>query len=379
MKWNWQQSDWPKFTWKKQLLTKAEELFLLGAGSIVGITKYLSLSDKEQFTVEIMSTEAVTTSEIEGEILNRKSVQSSICRQLGLAADKNPIEPAEQGIAEMMVDLYRGFSTPLTHQTLSRWHRMLMKGRRDLKNIGSYRSYLEPMQVVSGALHSPKIHFEAPPSSHVPAEMKRFIEWFNRTGPTGRDPLPALTRSGIAHLYFVSIHPFEDGNGRLARAISEKILSQSLGAATLTVLATTILSKRNAYYDVLEEANKKNEMTRWLSWFSTTALEAQKRTAGHVEFMIEKMKFLDRLRGQLNERQEKAVMRLFREGPEGFAGGLSAKKYIAITKASAATTTRDLVGLVMKNALIKKGENRYARYYLNIPYVTNHLHRPHQN
>lgn len=371
MKWNWQQSDWPNFTWKKHLLTKAEALFLLEAGSVVGTTKHLSSSDKEQLTVELMSTEAVTTSEIEGEILNRESVQSSIRRQLGLTTDKRQVEPAEQGIAEMMVNLYRSFNVPLIDEILFAWHRMLMNGRRDIKDIGSYRTHKEAMQVVSGALGSMNVHFQAPPSSQVPTEMKRFIQWFNCTAPTGSNPLPALTRSGIAHLYFVSIHPFEDGNGRIARALSEKSLAQSLGLATLTALAATILIKQSDYYDALEEANKKNEITSWLTWFSATAIEAQKRAMGQVEFLIEKTKLLDRLRGQLNARQENALVRMLQEGPSGFKGGLNAGKYIALTKASAATTTRDLIDLVAKKALIRTGEHRHARYHVNI--ATRHV------
>jgi Fic family protein len=368
MKWNWQQSGWPNFTWTKDILTKAEALFLLEAGSVVGTTKHLSPDDKEQFTVGRMSREAVTTSEIEGEILNRDSVQSSIRRQLGLTTDKRRVEPAEQGIAEMMVNLYRTFNAPLTNEILFEWHRMLMNGRRDLNDIGAYRSHSELMQVVSGAIGSPKIHFQAPPSSHVPAEMKLFIQWFNRTAPTGLHPLPALTRSAIAHLYFVSIHPFEDGNGRIGRAISEKSLAQNLGVPTLTGLATTILMKRKDYYDALEEANKKNEITPWLAWFAATAIEAQKRTMGEVELLIEKTKLLDRLRGQINKRQEKVLIRMLQASPDEFKGGLNAGKYIAITKASAATATRDLIDLVAKKALIRTGEHRHARYHVNVAY-----------
>ena len=199
-----------------------------------GTIKHLGDEDREQLTIEAISTEALTTSEIEGEILDRPSVQSSIRRQLGLATDHRRVKPAEQGIAGMMVSLYRSFADPLSDDMLFGWHKMLTNGRRDLKNIGRYRTDAEPMQVVSGSLHAPRVHFEAPPSSKVPKEMERFVKWFNRTAPNGSDPLPALTRAGIAHLYFESIHPFEDGNGRLGRAIAEKALAQSVGHPTLT-------------------------------------------------------------------------------------------------------------------------------------------------
>jgi Fic family protein len=367
MTWNWQKPDWPRFAWDKTALAKAEEQFLLEAGVFVGTAKHLPPDDHEQLTVEAMSTEALTTSQIEGDILDRASVQSSIRRQLGLAADSRRVKPAEQGIAEMMVDLYRRFAEPLSDEMLFAWHSMLVQGRRDLKDTGRYRTDEEPMQVVSGAVYAPKVHFEAPPSSAVPREMKAFVDWFNRTTPAGSEPLPSLTRAGIAHLYFVSVHPFEDGNGRIARAIAEKALAQGLGQPTLVALAATILARRKAYYEALEAANKDNEITAWLCWFAATTLEAQRRTIASVDFLIEKTRLLDRLRGQLNDRQERALVRMLREGPEGFKGGLSAGNYVSITGASPATATRDLADLVAKGALVRTGERRHARYHIAIP------------
>ena len=176
-----------------------------------------------------------------------------------------------------------------------------------------------------------------------------------------------LTRAGVAHLYFQSIHPFEDGNGRIGRVIAEKALAQSIGQPTLTALAATILAQRKSYYEGLEAANKENEITRWLMWFAGVAIEAQRRTIALVEFLIGKTKLLDRLKGQLNARQEKALLRMFREGPDGFKGGLSAGKYSTITGSSTATTARDLADLVAKGALVREGERRYARYRLSIP------------
>ncbi len=366
MTWNWQKPDWPNFTWDPPRLRKAEERFLVGGGMFAGTIKHLNETDREQLTIEAISTEALTTSEIEGEILDRASVQSSIRRQLGLAADHRRVKPAEQGIAEMMVNLYRTFADPLSDEMLFAWHKMLMNGRHDLTNIGRYRTDRGPMQVVSGALYSPKVHFEAPPSAKMPQEMARFVKWFNRTAPSGNDPLPALTRTGIAHLYFESIHPFEDGNGRLGRAISEKALAQSVGHPTLTALAATILIRRKSYYEALEAANKESDLTAWLCWFAAIALEAQKRTEAQVEFLLHKARLLDRLKGQINTRQEKAILRMLREGPEGFKGGLSAGNYATITGASPATATRDLADLVEKKALTRTGELRHARYDLAI-------------
>jgi Fic family protein len=215
-----------------------------GAGTLIGAVKHLDGEERSQITIKTISAEAVTTAEIEDEILDRTGLQSSIRQQFGLATDNRRVRPAELGMAEMTVDLYRSFSMPLSEEMLFAWHRLLVRGRRDPKDVGRYRTSGEPMQVVSGAIHVPKVHFEAPPSSHVKSEMGRFIAWFNRTGLGSREPLPALTRAGIAHLYFECIHPFEDGNGRIGRALAEKSMAQSVGQPTLIALAATILAKR---------------------------------------------------------------------------------------------------------------------------------------
>jgi Fic family protein len=367
MTWNWQQPDWSHFSWDRDLLRKAEEEFLRGSGLVAGALRHLPTADREQLAVEVMSSEALTTSEIEGEILDRASVQSSIRKQLGLAAEKRNVRPAEQNIAEMMIELCRSFEKPLDEAMLLGWHRTLVRGRKDLKDIGRYRTDEDAMQIVSGALYSPKVHFEAPSAAKVPKEMARFLKWFNRAAPDGPEPLPALTRAGIAHLYFESIHPFEDGNGRIGRAISEKALAQGSGHQTLTALAETILIRRKSYYAALEAANRTNEITAWLRWFAGVCIEAQRRTAAHIDFLIDKARLLDGLRGQINERQEKALLRMLREGSEGFKGGLSAGNYNKITGASPATATRDLADLVGKNALTRTGERRHARYALAIP------------
>jgi Fic family protein len=249
---------------------------------------------------------------------------------------------------------------------LYRWHRMVASGRRDLIDIGRYRTGKEPMQVISGRIGAQKVHFEAPPSNRVPSEMKRFIAWFNQTVPQGALPLPAITKAGIAHLYFESIHPFEDGNGRIGRAIAEKAMAQSFGQPLLVALATTILAHQKGYYEALEKANKQIDVSAWLSWFADIALEAQRRTITQVEFLIAKTKLLDRLSSHINVRQQKALLRIFREGPNGFKGGMSAGNYSTITGASPATTTRDLADLTEKGALVRTGERKHARYALNL-------------
>ena len=175
----------------------------------------------------------------------------------------------------------------------------------------------------------------------------------------------ALERAGIAHLYFVLIHPFDDGNGRISRALAEKALSQSLGQPALTSLATTINAERKKYYTALE-AVRSSDITQWLVYFAETVLAAQEHTLQKIDFVIGKTKLYDRVRDRLNERQDKALKRMFQEGLAGFKGGLSADNYMKITGASPATATRDLADLVEKKALYKTGELRHTRYFLNL-------------
>jgi Fic family protein len=366
MAWNWRQPRWSEFSWDSHALEELERQFLLRSGEFIGAFKHVVAADRDLLRIELISDEAVKTSEIEGEILDRDSVQSSLRQQFGLATDARRVPPAERGIAEMMVDLYQTFGSPLTHETLFAWHRMLMSSKRSLRVIGGYRTHAEAMQVVSGSIHKPKIHFEAPPSSQMNKEMDGFVAWFNETMPKGMRALPALTRAGIVHLYFVSIHPFEDGNGRIGRALAEKSLAQNLGRPTLIALAYTIERARKTYYAELERNTKDIDITDWLAYFAQTILEAQQNTIKRVEFYVAKAKLYEKLRGHLNARQEKVIARMFREGVDGFKGGLSAENYISITKTSRATATRDLQDLVEKGALRKTGELRHTRYHLNI-------------
>lgn len=247
MIWNWQQPDWPNFSWNSQALMEQERDFLLQAGELVGAYKHVGQADRDTVKIELISEEAVKTSKIEGEILSRESVQSSLRHQLGLGAKEPGIDPAERGVAEMMIDLYRNYELALTDETLFAWHRMLLAGERGAVAVGRWRTNPDAMQIVSGPDYRRRVHFEAPPSLSMPAEMVRFIGWFNETAPGGSNPLPALTRAGIAHLYFECIHPFEDGNGRIGRALAEKSLAQNLSQPSLIALAYTIERHRKAY------------------------------------------------------------------------------------------------------------------------------------
>jgi Fic family protein len=366
MQWNWEQTDWPEFSYDSKSLEALEQQFLRQSGEFMGVFRHVGGDDQNALRIELISEEAVKTSEIEGEILNRESVQSSLRHQFGLGPEGSNIPAAERGVASMMTDLYEHFARPLNEATLFAWHNHLMGGDKFIKAIGGYRTHDEPMQVVSGPIHKPMVHFEAPPSKVVFAEMRRFITWFNDTAPLGKTPLPALTRAGLVHLYFVCVHPFEDGNGRIGRALAEKSLAQNLGHPSLIALAYTIERKRKDYYAALEHNNKNMEVTDWLQYFAETVIEAQSTTIRRVDFYVAKAKFYERLRGQLGERQAKVIARMFKEGIDGFKGGLSAENYIAITGTSRATATRDLQDLVEKNALTKTGDLRHTRYFLKL-------------
>lgn len=364
MRWNWQRPEWPDFTWEPELLEGAERDFLRGTALLSEAYGRLGEHERDRLRVEIIGEEALKTSEIEGEFLDRENLRSSLRRHFGLQTDDRKVSPAEDGIADLMVDLFGTCEDELSHETLYRWHRMLTLGRTDLKCVGCYREH--GVAVVSGPLHRRRIHFEAPPPEKVKREMDGFVRWFNRSAPGAEAPLPALARAATAHLYFECIHPFEDGNGRVGRAVSEKALAQSLGHPTLIALATVISGKRGAYYGALGAANTKNEITGWLSYFARTVLDALSYTRAYVEFLTEKDRLLERMRGRMNPRQEKCLLRMFEEGPEGFTGGLSAENYISITKAMGPTATRDLSDLVAKGALARTGERKSTRYHLNI-------------
>ncbi|WP_339608508.1 Fic family protein [uncultured Roseivirga sp.] len=366
MTWNWQLKKWPQFIYNEEDFKEQELQFFEKAGMLYGSFQHIDADEQEALKIDLISQEAVKTSEIEGEVLNRDSIHSSIRRQFGLQTDHRRIEPAEQGIAEMMVDLYRNYEAPLTKETLCSWHEMLTNGRRDLIDIGRYRTHEDPMQIVSGHMGRPVIHFEAPPSKRVSQEMESFLTWFNHSIKSGKNELPVLVRAAIAHLHFECIHPFEDGNGRIGRAISEKSLSQSIGRPTLIALSNTINEHKKSYYEALESNNKDLDISDWISYFSDAVLNAQDETQKTIAFIIEKGKFYKRFEKLLNARQSKVVERVFREGFKGFKGGLSAKNYQKISGAPSATATRDLAKMVEIGAFTRTGELKSTRYHLNI-------------
>lgn len=363
MAWNWQLKEWPRFVYDTEQLRALEDRFLQESGHLSGASLSLRADEQTALEVEFLSDEALETSRIEGEILNRDSLQSSIRRHFGLPTDGRKVSAAEQGISVLLLDVYRQFDSPMDEARLCEWHRQLMRGRWDIEGIGAYRSSAEPMQIVSGPVHQPHVHYEAPPSARIDQEMNAFLDWFEQSRAT----MPALARSALAHLYFECIHPFEDGNGRMGRALAEISLSQSLGKPVLIPLSQSIANRKKTYYQQLQAASHTLEVTDWVLYFANTILDAQQRAARSIRFLIAKAAFFDRHRGQLNPRQEKVLLRMFTEGPDGFTGGLSASNYASITQASTATVTRDLHDLTEKGALLKTGERKGTRYVLNLP------------
>ncbi|QAY80269.1 Fic family protein (plasmid) [Sphingosinicella sp. BN140058] len=359
--WIWQKSTWPEFQYDAARLRPLEDRFLHLGGLAVANLDYLSPSDKTAIKISLFEEEAVETSAIEGEVLDRASVQSSLRRHMGLMAAGRS-HPREAGIAEMMTHIGKSFEDPLTEEMLCQWHRLVVAGRSDVDEVGRYRTDPSPMQVVSGPDHDRTVHYEAPPSSAVPHEMARFLLWFNAS----RENVPALTRAGLAHLWYETVHAFEDGNGRIGRSISQKALGQAIGAPPISMLSEIITRNKVAYYDALNAAQKGGSVHDWLTWFAETALAAQARTIERIRFIIMKTRLLDTHMTTLNARQRKAVLRLFDAGPDGFKGGLSAQNYIKITGATVPTTTRDLADLADRGILRREGEKRYTRYYLAV-------------
>jgi len=267
-----------------------------------------------------------------------------------------------------MTDVRRAFKETLTTEKLYAWHHMLLQGRDDI-TVGAWRTHEDPMQIVSGAVDRRRVHYEAPPSHRVPREMERFIAWYNETAPGGKNEIKrSPVRAAIAHLYFESIHPFEDGNGRIGRALAEIALSQGLGQPVLLSLSKAIESDKNAYYLALEHASLSNEVTAWINYFVKTVLQAQTESEQQIVFTLKKTKLFDRFKGELNERQSTVVHRMLEEGPKGFQGGMNARKYVSLTKTSKATATRDMQDLLAKGVFSLLGDagGRSTAYQVNL-------------
>jgi Fic family protein len=365
MTYNWQQADWPEFNYNLDVVADQLLVFANDAGRVSGLLEGMPEELETEAVLDFMIAEAVGSSAIEGETLNRDAVMSSIRNHLGLNPVPQTVDSRmADGAGELMVAVRNSFRDTLTDDTLFAWHRMLLGGTFGLR-IGGWREGGDPMQVVSGSIDRPTVHFEAPPAEQVPAEMARFIAWFNDTAPGGPKAIshPPL-RSALAHLYFESIHPFEDGNGRIGRALSEKVLSQGLGRPAIISLSRSIDARRKDYYEALKAAQRCKEVTDWVHWFVDVIGQAQREACDQVRFVLRKSRFFQRYAPELNERQLKIVRRMFQAGPEGFIGGMNARKYVALTGASKATATRDLQHLAQLGALIPLGGGRSTHYEL---------------
>jgi len=366
MKYNWQQSDWPNFKYDLKAIEDVLFSFAERAGRVDGLLEGLPDDSRTEAMIEIMVAEAIKTSEIEGAFLNRQDVLSSIRNNLGLGHAPQPHDQRAAGMGELMTDVRNSYAEALTQKKLFSWHGMVMKGSQRIKP-GKWRTHKEPMQIISGPVGKEKVHFEAPPSNQVPKEMRNFIQWFNETTPGKKNEIKKpLVRSAIAHLYFETIHPFEDGNGRVGRALSEKALSQGAGRPVLMSLSKTIEANKKKYYAALKEGQRSNKITSWITYFANTVLAAQIQAEEEIDFTLRKAKFFDRFQNELNERQLKVIKRMLEEGTKGFTGGMSAKKYIAITGTSKATATRDLKDLVDNGVFVSSGGGRSSRYEINM-------------
>ena len=366
MRYNWQQSDWPEFSFNKECISELLITFAEAAGRVSGYLKGLTEKVQAEAVVNLMVSEAVKSAAIEGEFISRLDVMSSIKRNLGLQPTPEPCADLRaQGIGELLVAVRAEYATPLNEAMLFEWHRMLMKGNTQIR-IGAWRTHPERMQIISGALGREVVHFEAPPSVRIPDEMQTFIQWFNLK-TSGLHA--GIIKAAISHLYFESIHPFEDGNGRIGRAVAEKALAQALNRPVLLSLSKAIDRDKKAYYLALQKAQRSNEITDWVIYFLNLLNEAQIDSSLEIEFTLTKVKFLDRFKQELNPRQLKVILRMLEAGHEGFEGGMNARKYVGITKTSKATATRDLQELVSLGAFISLGAGRSTRYNLNLDFV----------
>jgi Fic family protein len=363
MLYNWQRADWPECRFDLSRIEGDLLAFADQAGQVGGLLRALPVRARDEAVADVLIVEAIKTSEIEGEYLSRPDVASSVRNQLGLNAEWEPVRDLRSaGAAELAVQVRASWDTPLSDGLLFDWHSTLFQGGRS-HAVGCWRSHASPMQVISPRIDEPVVHFEAPPSSQVPDEMLRFIAWFN----SSRSEIKHTpVRAALAHFYFGSIHPFEDGNGRIGRAISEKALSEGLGRPVLLSLSRAIEANRADYYDALKQAQRSNEATEWLGYFVQTVLQAQSLTEALVDFVLKKTQFFDRFQGKLSERNLKVIRRVLQAGADGFEGGLNARKYKNLTEVSKATATRDLQELVAKGALLPVGAGRSARYELNL-------------
>ncbi|MBF0363611.1 MAG: Fic family protein [Oligoflexia bacterium] len=318
---------------------------------ILGQANFFEAKDEMEFFTE----EAFTTSAIEGEMLDKDTIRSSVAKRLGLETAGLPqIKKNSDGLVEVLVDATTNFKQKLTHKRLCSWKAALFptaySGINKIK-VGIYRKGDAPMRVVSGRIGKEKIHYQAPPSDKVQEEMDRFLRWWN----TRSDKVDGIVRAAIAHIWFVSIHPFDDGNGRIARAITDMALAQEEKTSKrLYSLSLQILKDKKNYYDVLESTQKGDgDITKWIQWFLSMFTQSIKNSKTVIEKSIFIGKFYKTYADKnFNDRQWKVIRKLLEYLPEDFTGGLTNKKYVSMTNASSETAKRDLKDLLDKEVLL---------------------------
>jgi len=369
MKWIWQHIDWPKFKYTENSFLERNNDFRANSERLMGRIEVLPEQYQQDAAIDLMLSEAIKTNAIEGEFLDRASVRSSLLSLVISDSLPDTVDKKSAGAASLLVEMRRNWDSPLTHELLGRWQSMAVPELiYTTITRGEYRNSPEPMQIISGPYGKEHVHYEAPPASQVYEEMELFLNWYNKTNPlNNKDSILPIVRAATAHLWFESIHPFDDGNGRVGRAIADHALSQYLGYPTTACLSTAIEGDKKNYYLQLETASNGDlQIDEWLEYFSNIVCIAQDIARDEVDFVLGKTRFYDAYGDQLNKRQEKMVARIFSEGTKGFEGGISTKKYQAITKCPNRTASRDLSDLLKKGIIksIHKG-GRTTRYELS--------------
>lgn len=362
--WIWERPGWPDFAWDAAALARPLAAARRAQGELAGIGRLLDPSLGLAAQLEVLTIEGVATSAIEGEKLDPKGLRSSIARRLGLSTAGLPGPTRSQdGLGEVLLDAAARWAEPLTLERICAWQAALFPtGRSGLQTIatGVLRG-AAPMRIVSGPSGRERVHYVAPPRARLDRELRRFLEWFNSSPPA----LDGLLRAGLAHAWFEILHPFEDGNGRVGRAILDRALAQDeRRAVRLYSLSARFMSERDAYYSALEKLSRgEMDATPWLAWFVEqveAAARASEVTVGHV---IRKARFWVRHAGTpLNERQRKVLNRML--DTPGFEGGMTNRKYAGLTRSSPATAQRDLADLVARGCVTPIGSGRTARYEL---------------
>ena len=366
MNFNWQQSDWPNFTVNLAEINPLLSRFSEKLGALRVLLSSFDADIVLDRTLVELGNEAVDTSAIEGIHINRDAVMSSVCSRLGRKGSfKHLHDAAADGFAEMIVNVRSNYEANLTRPMLYKWHKLLFKGSRAAISTGKFRTHTESMMVLGGGIEGNDIRFIAPPSKQVGHEMTHFINWFNSSKiETETGLLHPAVRASIAHLYFESIHPFEDGNGRIGRMLICKVIAQHIGLPVLLPISVAIRAVRNDYYEAIHAASRSNEITEWCKFFTRILSQSLDAMTEELIFIVKKIQFFRTYTPTLNPRQIKVLQRLADEGPKGFLGGMNATKYQRIALTSKATATRDLAELYRLGALIRIGSGPSIRYHL---------------